>query len=603
MAAAKTLATHAWWKEAVVYQVYPSSFFSTDAGTIPGWGDIKGITAKLDYLKHLGVDVVWSSPIFKSPQVDMGYDISDYKDIDPRYGSLDDVDELFRELKKRDMKFMVDIVVNHTSDQHDWFLQSRSSKDSPYRDWYIWQPPKYDQHGNRQPPNNWSMILGEANSAWAWDEKTQEYYLALFTAEQPDLNWRNPKVREAVHDILRFWLDRGASGFRMDVINLISKVEGYPDAAIVEPDATYQPGYKHYANGPFLHEYLREMNDKVLSKYDTITVGEMPFVRDEDEILKVVGADRKELNMIFIFDVVDLDNTPGSFRMTLHDFGPKDIRDTVTRFQRLMIDRNGWNSVFIENHDNPRSVTRFADDTDQYRDLGAKLLCLMQTTLSGTLYVYQGEEIGMRNLRPEVHPEQYLDIESVNYWQKMNKLHAKNPEKIDFARLVLQRKARDHARTPVHWNNKPNAGFCAPNVKPWMMVNTDYETINVEAQLKSSNDNELSVLQFWKRGLEQRKKNKAVWVYGDFELLDDQHDSIFAYKRASRDEAFVVALNFTGKTVEWNLPARTKVKKWVAGNYQAAAPEKKLEGVITLKPWEGILGECLLSTFLTCSGH
>nr|POE47394.1 alpha-glucosidase [Quercus suber] len=586
-----TYSTQAWWKEAVVYQVYPSSFLSTGAGSIPGWGDIRGITSKLDYLKHLGVDVIWSSPVFKSPQVDMGYDISDYKDIDPRYGTLDDMDELLRELKKRDMKFMVDIVVNHTSNQHEWFLKSRSSKDSPYRDWYIWQPPKYDEDGKRQPPNNWSMTLGEAHSAWAWDEHTQEYYLALFTAEQPDLNWRNPKVRDAVHDILRFWLDRGASGFRMDVINLISKVEGYPDAAIVDPAAKYQPGFKHFANGPHLHEYLRDMNAQVLSKYDTITVGEMPFVRDENEILKVVGADSKELNMIFIFELVDLDNVPGSFRMTLHEFKPKDIRETINRYQRLMMDRNGWNSIFIENHDNPRSVTRYADDTDQYRDLSAKLLCLMQTTLSGTLYVYQGEEIGMRNLRPEVHPDEYLDIESVNYWKKMNTLYPEDAAKLQFARKVLQRKARDHARTPVQWSAAPNAGFCAPDVQPWMVVNTDYETVHVEAQSRFHRDDELSVLQFWRRGLEQRKKHKDVFVYGGFELLDDQHESVFAYKRATDEEAFVVVLNFTGKDVQWEVPARARVTRWVAGNYQAGAPEKSSSGTITLRPWEGTMGK------------
>lgn len=276
MTTIKSNAKQAWWKESVVYQIYPASFLSTGSGNAPGWGDIRGITSKLDYLKHLGVDVVWTSPIFKSPQVDMGYDISDYKDIDPRYGTLDDVDELILELKKRDMRLMMDLVVNHTSDQHAWFLDSRSSKTSSKRDWYIWQPAKYDEQGNRQPPNNWGMILGDANSAWTWDEKTQEYYLALFTPEQPDLNWRNPELRAAVHDVLRFWLDRGASGYRMDVINLISKVEGYPDAPIGNPNAQYQPGEKHFANGPHLHEYLQEINDKVLSKYDTITVGEMP---------------------------------------------------------------------------------------------------------------------------------------------------------------------------------------------------------------------------------------------------------------------------------------------------------------------------------------
>ncbi|KAK3672549.1 hypothetical protein LTR78_007600 [Recurvomyces mirabilis] len=589
----KSNATQAWWKESVVYQIYPASFLSTGSGNAPGWGDIKGITSKLDYLKHLGVDVVWSSPIFKSPQVDMGYDISDYKDIDPRFGSLDDVDELIRELKKRDMRLMVDLVVNHTSDQHAWFLDSRSSKDSAKRDWYIWQPPKYDDQGKRQPPNNWGMILGDANSAWTWDEKTQEYYLALFTPEQPDLNWRNPELREAVHDVLRFWLERGASGFRMDVINMISKVKGYPDAPIGTPGAPFQPGEKHFANGPHLHEYLREINDKVLSKFDTITVGEMPFVRDEEEIMKVVGADRKELNMIFIFDIVDIDNAPGGFRLTLHDWTPADVRSIITKYQRLMLDRDGWNSIFIENHDNPRSVSRYADDSDQYRALSSKLLCLMQTTLGGTLYVYQGEELGMRNLRPEVPMEEYIDIESVNYWEKTKKQHSGDQEKLNFGKKVLQTKARDHARTPVQWSAKPNAGFCDEGTKPWMIVNSDYKTVNAEVQRTYKSEDDLSVLQFWKRGLASRKEHKDVFVYGDFTLLEDSSENLFAYKRTGDDgAAFVTVLNFSGKDVEWNVSKEANVSKWVTGNYQKGAPSLDTTGQIKLRPWEGILGEC-----------
>lgn len=530
----------------------------------------------------------------------MGYDISDYKDIDPRFGTLEDVDDLIRELKKRDMKLMMDLVVNHTSDQHQWFLDSKSSKDSSKRDWYIWEPPKYDRDGKRQPPNNWSMILGEANSAWTWHEKTQEYYLALFTPEQPDLNWRNPEVREAVHDVLRFWLDRGASGFRMDVINMISKVKGYPDAPIVDPSAPYQPGFKFFANGPHLHEYLRDINNKVLSKYDTITVGEMPFVRDQDEILKVVGADRHELNMIFIFDLVDIDNIPGSFRLTLHDWSPKDIRDIVTRFQRLMLDRDGWNSVFVENHDNPRSVSRYTNDSDKYRDLSAKLLCLMQTTLSGTIYVYQGEEIGMRNLRPEVPPEEYKDIESINYWKKMTTLYPDDETKLREGRDVLQKKARDHARTPVQWSAEANAGFCAPETKPWMMVNTDYQTVNATAQRTYKSADDLSVLQFWKRGLANRKEHKDVFVYGDFQLLDSEHPTVFAYKRTGDEgAAFVTVLNFSDDEAEWTLPEKAKVEKWVAGNYTAGAPEKSTSGYIKLRPWEGVLGMRSLSSIVS----
>ncbi|PNS21504.1 Alpha-amylase A type-1/2 [Sphaceloma murrayae] len=578
-----------WWKEAVVYQIYPASFLSKGTGSRPGWGDLKGITSKLDYLKHLGVDVLWLSPIYKSPQADMGYDIADYKDIDPLYGSLADVDELISELKKRDMKLMMDLVVNHTSDQHAWFTESRSSKTSSKRDWYMWKPAKYDKDGNRQPPNNWSMILGEANSAWTWDEGSQEYYLSLFTPEQPDLNWENPTVREAVHDVLRFWLDRGASGFRMDVINLISKVPSLPDAPIVAPNAKYQPGYKYYANGPRLHEYLQEMRKAVLDKYDTITVGEMPFVKDEDEIVKVVGSDRGELNMIFLFALVDIDDERGTFRMTLRDWPPCEIKEVMTGHQRLMQERDGWNTIFCENHDNPRSISRYCDDSEEYREISARLLSLMETTLSGTLYVYQGQELGMRNVPTGWEPEEYKDIETINYWKKMNELYPEDQKKLAFARKVMQRKARDNARTPVHWDAGENAGFCPKGVTPWMRVMDDYTTVNAEAQAKPREGGDLSPLQFWKRGLANRKEHKDVFVYGDYQLLNDDKSPIFAYKRSSDKEAFVVALNFSGKEQDFAMPDKAKVSKWVTGTY-LGDPNQDTVGTIKLRPWEGLLG-------------
>ncbi|KAF2473650.1 alpha-glucosidase-like protein maltase [Lindgomyces ingoldianus] len=564
---------HRWWKEAVVYQIYPASFLDTNGD---GWGDVPGITKKLDYLKDLGVDVIWVSPIYKSPQADMGYDIADYEDIDPIYGTLADVDNLIQEIKKRGMKLLMDLVVNHTSDQHSWFLSSRSSKSSPKRDWYIWKPPKYDSAGNRIPPNNWAMILGEANSAWTWDSTTQEYYLSLFTSEQPDLNWENPSVRTAVHNILRFWLDRGASGFRMDVINLISKVQSFPDAPVSVPTHTYQPGDKFYANGPRLHEYLREINREVLAKYDTLTVGEMPFVRDDDEILRVVGATSNSLNMIFAFDL-----------------DARDIGKIVNRLQRLMIERDGWNAVFCENHDQPRSVSRYTDDSDEWREYGAKLLCLMQTTLSGTLYVYQGEEIGMRNVPAEWMPEEYKDIESVNFWKKCNEMYPGNEEKLALARKILQKKARDNARTPVQWDASPHAGFTLPSSTSWMRVNDDYKTINAAAQLgnPSPTPGTLSVHAFWKRALVNRKNNKNVFVYGDFELLDPDHAQVVAYKRWGADEAFVTVLNFSRENVSWKGIGRFKVKKWVAGNYDESGLEKKeISESVTLRPWEGLLG-------------
>ena len=586
-----SFATPKLWKEATVYQIYPASFLSTGSGSTPGWGDVRGITSKLDYLKNLGVDVVWTSPIYKSPQVDMGYDISDYKDIDPKYGKLEDVDDLIKGLKQRGMKLMMDLVVNHTSDQHAWFLESRSSKSSSKRDWYIWQPPKYDELGNRRPPNNWASILGPANSAWTWDETTQEYYLSLFTPEQPDLNWRTAEVKEAVFDVMRFWLDRGASGFRMDVINLISKVEGYPDAPITIPGSEWQPGHMHFANGPELHTYLKEMNRKVLRKYDTITVGEMPCVSDSDEILRVVGAESEELNMIFIFDLVDIDNSEA--RLGLRKWGTPELRTIVSHWQKVMQERDGWNSVFIENHDNPRSVSRYVDDSDQYRELGAKLLALMLTTLGGTLYVYQGEELGTRNLGLDVPVEEYKDIETINYWKKVQAEHAGDEKALQYAKQVIQRKARDHARTPVQWTNGPTAGFCPLDVKPWMHVNEDKATCNEAEQATSSS----SVKAFWHRALQMRKQHKAVLVYGSFECLDEKHEDVFAYQRTSEaGEEFVVLLNFSGKDVEWSLPDGLKVEAWSLGNYEQGLSEKKTADRIHLRAWEGVSGHLSTQT-------
>ncbi|KAI0138738.1 glycoside hydrolase family 13 protein [Hypoxylon sp. NC0597] len=584
--------TPKWWKEAVVYQIYPASF-QCQPGVTSGWGTVKGITSRLDYLKSLGVDVVWSSPILKSPQADMGYDIADYKQIDPRYGSLDDVDELIAELKKRDMKLMMDLVVNHTSNEHPWFLESRSSLDNPKRDWYIWKKPKsVNPDGVPEPPNNWAQILGEANSAWTYDEKTGEFYLSLFTPEQPDLNWENPEVREAVWDVMHFWMKRGASGFRMDVINLISKDPSYPDADIVlDPGHRYQPGGKYFVNGPRLHEFLREMYREVLSKYDTITVGEMPGISDEQEILRSVGANSEELRMIFIFDLVDIDKP--NVRMALKDWDVKEMKSIITRWQRVMIENDGWNAVFIENHDNPRSVSRYTDDSDEWREKGAKLLALMQTTLGGTLFVYQGEEIGMRNAPTTWDISEFKDIETINFWKKSEMLYANDKEKLAYARKIIDMKARDHARTPMQWTAGENAGFCDPGTKPWMRIMDDYQTVNVEAQMKADNPNEHSVWQFWQGALKQRKEHADVFVYGNFQELSPEHPEVFAYIRKSvKGERWLVVLNFSKKELEWTMPQGLEIESWISDNYLKDAPDKPKQTGVPLKPWEGILGKC-----------
>ncbi|ETN42374.1 uncharacterized protein HMPREF1541_01528 [Cyphellophora europaea CBS 101466] len=599
MAAKSSFSDPQWWKEAVVYQIYPASFQDTNGD---GWGDVKGITSRLDYLKSLGVDVVWSSPIFKSPQADMGYDIADYKDIDPAYGTLADVDELIAEAAKRDMKVMMDLVVNHTSNMHAWFLESRSSKTDPKRDWYIWKPPKsVSPTGEPEPPNNWAQILGEANSAWTYDETTKEYYLSVFTPEQPDLNWENPEVRAAVWDVMHFWLDRGAAGFRMDVINMISKVTSYPDAPVVLDPAShkYQPGTQFFTNGPKLHDYLQEMHREVLSKHDTITVGEMPGVSDPAEILRTVGAHAGELRMIFIFDLVDIDKP--NVRMALKPWDVKEMKGIISRWQRAMIERDGWNSVFIENHDNPRSVSRYTDDSDTWRDKGAKLLALMQTTLGGTLFVYQGEEIGIRNAPLDWDTAEYKDIETVNYWKKCEAIYAHNPEKLAEGRKIIQMKARDHARTPMQWDSTPNAGFAAEGVKPWMRLMDDWPTVNAAAQMQhrsgnaADDDEELSVWQFWQRGLADRKEHKDVFVYGDYEELSPQDENVFAYVRTSHNstggEKWVVVLNFSGQEQSYHgVPG--ELEFWAAGTYTKGRPEKATKGgSVTLRPWEGVLGK------------
>ncbi|PQE24998.1 alpha-glucosidase maltase protein [Rutstroemia sp. NJR-2017a WRK4] len=582
-----------WWKEAVVYQVYPSSFQS-HPGATSGWGSIKGITSRLDYLKSLGVDVVWSSPFLKSPQADMGYDIADYKQIDECYGSWDDVDELISELKKRDMKLMVDLVVNHTSNEHPWFLESRSSRDNAKRDWYIWKKPKnVSADGIPEPPNNWAQILGEANSAWNYDEKSGEYYLALFTPEQSDLNWENPEVRTAIWDVMNFWMQRGAAGFRMDVINLISKVPGYPDAEIVLSDGhLYQPAMKYFVNGPRLHEYLQEMHREVLSKYDSITVGEMPGVSDKNEILQTVGADAGELRMIFIFDLVDIDKP--NVRMALKSWDVKEMKSIITHWQRVMIENDGWNSVFIENHDNPRSVSRYADDSDEWRATGAKLLALMQTTLGGTLFVYQGEEIGMRNAPTSWLIEEFKDIETLNYWKKCLAMYSGDKDKLAYCRKIIDMKARDHSRTPMPWSSEENAGFRDPDVKPWMRITDDYKTINVEAQMKADDPNDLSVWQFWQRGLRNRKEHADVFVYGDFQELDPQHPKVYAYIRTSdKGEKWLVVLNFSGDEIQWTMPSDMEVEFWPCSNYTKHHVEKPKKSDIPLQPWEGILGRVI----------
>ena len=392
---------------------------------------------------------------------------------------------------------------------------------------------------------------------------------------------------------MNFWLDRGACGYRMDVINLISKDQRFPDAEPVKgSDIKYHPGTKYYVNGPRMHEYIQEINRKVLTKHGAVTVGEMPCVNDINEIIRTVGKKSGELNMIFIFDIVDIDNALGLGRMTWRDWTARDISQIITKWQKAMIEHDGWNSVFVENHDNPRSVSRYCDDSDAYREHGAKLLALMQITQNGTLFVYQGEELGMRNVPKSWDIDaEYKDIESVNFWKESKALHSADPERLAEARRILQKKARDHARTPMQWDATPNAGFCKEGIEPWMRVNDDYKSVNAEKQVATPD----STWHFWQRMLAERKKDADIYVYGDFEGVETESDDIFAYVRTGKKGGKrLVVLNLTGKSVKWDIPGNVKVQEWTCGNYLhlEKSDEKVLKGALDLRPWEGVLARC-----------
>ncbi|KAG6067660.1 hypothetical protein E4U32_003252 [Claviceps aff. humidiphila group G2b] len=530
----------AWWKECSVYQVYPASFQDS---TGSGFGDLKGIISRVDYLSTLGVDIVWLSPIFKSPQLDMGYDISDYKVIHPPYGDIGDVDLLRDMLHERGMKLVLDLVLNHTSDQHEWFQQSRKSKDNPYRDWYIWKPAKFDADGNRCPPNNWQSHF--QGSAWEYDEATDEYYLRLFCKEQPDLNWDNPAVRKAAHDVMRFWLDRKIDGFRIDVINFISKDPSFPDSS-----QRFLRGTEYYACGPHCHEYLQDIG-AILKEYDAFSVGEMPCVHDEKELIKAVAADRAELAMIFHFELMDLDHGVDG------KFSPKawplsELKTKVNKWQRFMYDNNGWNALYLENHDQPRAVSRFAHDGPEYRQASAKLIAVFLAFQAGTPFIYQGQEIGMTNVPIEWDMEDYKDIDCLNHWD-IHKDSADEASKSLFKK-EYQKKSRDNARTPMQWDDSPQAGFTTSST-PWMRVHDNYKDINAASQMNDPT----SVFHMYRLALEKRKEHKDILVYGDFELVDEANDKIFAYKRfASNGEAALVVCNFSKESVMWTIPFRAK---------------------------------------------
>ncbi|QUC20487.1 uncharacterized protein UV8b_04728 [Ustilaginoidea virens] len=566
-----------WWKEASVYQIYPASFCDSNGD---GVGDLPGIISKLDYLSNLGVDVVWLCPVYKSPQVDMGYDIADYRSIHPPYGTMQHVDALIRGLHDRQMKLVMDLVVNHTSDQHAWFQESRSSPQSDKRNWYIWRKPVIDGNGNRHPPNNWASVFG--GSAWAFDEPSGEYYLHLFCPEQPDLNWENPSVVQEVHRVMEFWLDKGVDGFRMDVINFISKTSGLPDAAVTRPGQAFQPAEKLYANGPHLHEYLRGLR-RVLDRYDAFAVGEMPCVDDEKEVLKAVAGPRNELNMIFQFELVDIDTGPAG-KFSHQDWTLQTFKGIVEKWQACMYENDGWNALFLENHDQSRSVSRFTPHTPPHRKAAAKMLASVIGLQAGTLFVYQGQELGMANLPASWPIEEYKDVETQNFYRLAVEQSTTDEQLEAFLREV-RLKARDHGRSPVQWSAEKHGGFTTGT--PWMRVSDDYTDCNAAQQETDPS----SVLAYWRRVIRARRQHTNVVVYGDFCLLDREHPAVFSYQRRGAGGTMTVVANFGESQQTWELPEGCP-RSWTGdqvllANYPVSASGgSPAAGRLSLRPFE-----------------
>ncbi|MET7019440.1 glycoside hydrolase family 13 protein [Bacillus mycoides] len=550
-----------WWKESVVYQIYPRSFMDSNGD---GIGDLRGILAKLDYLKELGIDVIWLSPVYESPNDDNGYDISDYCKIMNEFGTMEDWDELLHEMHKRNMKLMMDLVVNHTSDEHNWFIESCKSKDNKYRDYYIWRPGKEGKE-----PNNWGAAF--SGSAWQYDEMTDEYYLHLFSKKQPDLNWDNEKVRQDVYDMMKFWLEKGIDGFRMDVINFISKEDDLPS---VETDEEgYVSGHKHFMNGPNIHKYLHEMNEDVLSQYDIMTVGEMPGVTTEEAKL-YTGEARKELQMVFQFEHMDLDSGEGG-KWDVKPCSLLTLKQNLTKWQKAL-EQTGWNSLYWNNHDQPRVVSRFGND-GAYHTESAKMLATVLHMMKGTPYIYQGEEIGMTNVRFESIDE-YRDIETLNMYKEKV---IERGEDIDKVMQSIYIKGRDNARTPMQWDDREHAGFTTG--KPWIEVNPNYKEINVKQAIQD----EESIFYYYKKLIELRKNNEIV-VYGTYDLILENNPSIFAYVRTYGEEKLLVIANFTADECVFELPEDIiySEAELLIHNYDV---ENVLIENITLRPYEAMV--------------
>lgn len=550
-----------WWHNSVVYQIYPRSFNDANGD---GIGDIPGIIDKLDYIAELGANVIWLSPVYQSPMDDNGYDISDYQKIAPEFGTMADMDRLIAEADKRGIKIVMDLVVNHTSDEHPWFVESRSSKDSPKRDWYIWKDPKPDG----SEPNNWESFFKP--KAWTLDENTGQYYLHLFSNKQPDLNWANPEVREAVYDMMHFWLKKGLGGFRMDVINMIGKPSDYPDATIFDQGVA---GWEHWSNNLLVHQYLREMHDKVLKHYDVLTVGETPFTTTLDGRY-YSHPDRNEISMIFQFEHVSIDRE--EHNAVKKPFDLVQYKEIMTRWQEDLYQK-GWNSLYWSNHDQPRTVSRYGCDSAKYRVVSAKMLGTVLHMMSGTPYIYQGEEIGMTNKHFDSIDE-FNDLMAKFHYQKMRDRGVSNADALAF----LNDFSRDHARVPVQWNDQLNAGFTTGT--PWLPVNDNYSEINAEQAVNDDN----SIYHHYRRliALRQGEQYGDVIVYGEHQLLDPQDSEVYAYIRSHKGKSLLTIANFSGNSVVRSYPG--SVKQQVINNYPETV-ESLTE--MALKPYQALVIE------------
>ncbi len=555
--------TETWWKESVIYQIYPRSFNDSNDD---GIGDVNGIREKLDYLKNLGVDVLWISPIYRSPNADNGYDISDYQAIMDEFGTMEDFDQLLEESHQKGIKIVMDLVVNHTSDEHRWFIESKKSKENPYHDYYIWK----DGEKN-QPPNNWGSAF--SGSAWKYNEELGQWYLHLFAEKQPDLNWENEKVRQSVYDMMTWWFEKGIDGFRMDVISLISKDQDFKDGETFS--GLYGNSMEFCCNGPRIHEFLKEMNDKVLSKYDVVTVGEAPGVTIE-EAKKYTGKDENELNMVFQFEMMGIDHgkygkwTPVPFRL-------KDMKANFEKWQKGL-DGSGWNSLYWDNHDQPRIVSRWGNDTGQWREKSAKMLALCLHMHQGTPYIYQGEEIGMTNVR-FASIDDYQDIEILNAYQELVKEKKVLTEE-QFMEGVYKL-SRDNARTPMQWSAEKNSGFS--NGDPWLNVNPNYAEINVANQINDPD----SVFSFYKQLIELRHHNK-VMVYGNYEQYLKEDENVYVFTREYEEKKLLVLCNFSDRNQEIQLPSFLVEEEYTVLISNDNDTSKCLTENMVLLPYEGV---------------